>query len=523
MTDTGMVAPFRRVDMWYDGPGPQRRLTVAFRIVLVIPQFIVLYFLALAMIIVLIIGWFGALFMGRLPGWVHSFVSGVVRWYTRVGAYMLLLTDRYPPFSLDDEAYPARPILPEPGRLNRWAVLFRLILVLPAAVFYQIVSYGLTIPLLFVAWLIVLIGGRLPRPLHGAYSALLRYAVRLDAYITMLTPEYSWGMLGDRSAAAPAPPFPPSVAGIAAQPFTTASGSGGPSSTGAPAYAPRSTPPAPQPYSYGSAPSTSVPTPETETETETEPETEPETAPQPEPEVAGTADGAPPSDTEQPGAAQSDVPAAPAWPPPPPPPLVPPPPTDLGAMPPPSPWERTVALPGSATEQSGWGTLVLKGAARGWMIFAIVWGSLLFVGQAVAQGVRTNRTAATVRQYNTIVSDYNGTYNVLRTTLVKGGTGPDACTTLTWLQTADQQTADSLGRFGAALHDMSFPSDADDSSQRVESDVAQLSVFFQALASAPNLGQYRTLARQSNVSALLSSYPTDVQSLLNDVNARIGR
>ena len=57
----------------------------------------------------LVIGWFAALFTGRLPQWAHTFLGGVVRWYTRSGAYMFLLTDRYPPFSFDDVEYPVRP------------------------------------------------------------------------------------------------------------------------------------------------------------------------------------------------------------------------------------------------------------------------------------------------------------------------------------------------------------------------------------------------------------------------------
>ena len=246
MTDAAMAAATRRVDMWFAGTAPQRRLTVAFRIILAIPQIIVLYFLFIAAVFVLVIGWFGALFMGRLPEWVHSFVGGVVRWTTRVGAYMFLLTDRYPPFSLDDEDYPARPILPEPGRLNRWAVLFRLILVIPAYVFAQIVEYGLTFPLLFVAWLIALFSGRMHPALYPAYSALLRYQVRLHSYLFMLTSEYAWGMLGDPSAAlSPFAPLPPPPS------FPTPQAPG-PTATGLAPSPPAPTPPA-QPYAYPSA------------------------------------------------------------------------------------------------------------------------------------------------------------------------------------------------------------------------------------------------------------------------------
>ena len=66
---------------------------------------------------------------------------------------------------------------------------------------------------------------------------------------------------------------------------------------------------------------------------------------------------------------------------------MPPPTSGLGAMPPPSHWERSVpTVPGA--ELPPWGRLVLQGAARGWMVFAIVWGAILFLGQNVAQ-IRT--------------------------------------------------------------------------------------------------------------------------------------
>src|SRR6202012_23727 len=86
--------PSRRAEMWFDGPARQRRWTVLLRIILTIPQYFVLLFVFLAAIIVVIIGWFAALFIGRLPQWVHQFLTGVVRWQTRVAAYVYLLTDR---------------------------------------------------------------------------------------------------------------------------------------------------------------------------------------------------------------------------------------------------------------------------------------------------------------------------------------------------------------------------------------------------------------------------------------------
>jgi hypothetical protein len=68
---------------------------------LAIPHYIVLAFLYIAAVVVVIIAWFAILFTGRYPRGMFDFVVGVLRWSLRVGAYaFLLVTDRYPPFSL---------------------------------------------------------------------------------------------------------------------------------------------------------------------------------------------------------------------------------------------------------------------------------------------------------------------------------------------------------------------------------------------------------------------------------------
>lgn len=79
----------------------RNRLTTFFRGILVIPQAIVLIFLYIAVGVVWFIAFFAVLFTGRWPEGLRTFVVGVVRWQTRVSAYALLLTDEYPPFSLD--------------------------------------------------------------------------------------------------------------------------------------------------------------------------------------------------------------------------------------------------------------------------------------------------------------------------------------------------------------------------------------------------------------------------------------
>jgi hypothetical protein len=79
----------------------RNRLTVAFRIILVIPHAIVLAVLGIAAWLAAFIAVFIVLFTGAWSEGLRDFVTGVFRWGTRVNAYLLLLTDEYPPFSLD--------------------------------------------------------------------------------------------------------------------------------------------------------------------------------------------------------------------------------------------------------------------------------------------------------------------------------------------------------------------------------------------------------------------------------------
>jgi len=191
----------------------------------------------------LLLGWFAALFTGRLPVPFASFLSGFLAAYTRVQAYYMLLTDEFPPFAFATRDYPVNVTL-APGRLNRLAVLFRLILAVPAAIVSGAALAGWCL-LGFFIWLLVLVTGRVPGALFDATTALVRYYMRYAAYVWMLTSAYPSGLFGDQ----PSPTEPQEAyqqgayPGETAWPPPPAPVSGGVFDRTAPAAAPVSTSP----------------------------------------------------------------------------------------------------------------------------------------------------------------------------------------------------------------------------------------------------------------------------------------
>lgn len=182
---------------------------------LLIPHFIVLFFLWIAFWFVTVIAFFAILFTGRYPRDLFAFNLGVLRWSWRVGyySYSALGTDRYPPFSLADHPdYPARLDVPYPESLSRGLVLVKWWLL--AIPHYLIVSLfvggawgtstwrdgeqvgwesgspGLIVICVVIAGFAVLFTQHYPRGLYDFVMGLDRWALRVAAYASLMTDSY---------------------------------------------------------------------------------------------------------------------------------------------------------------------------------------------------------------------------------------------------------------------------------------------------------------------------------------------
>src|SRR6266542_2466546 len=164
------------------------RLTVFFRLLLVIPHLIWLALWGIVAELAVLIAWFAALFTGRVPDGLHGFIANFLRYSTRVNSYMLLLANPYPPFS-SAGSYPIDVRIDSPQQQSRLTVFFRLLLVIPAG----LLSYVFRIVNNLVAllgWFYCLALGRMHEGMRNISAWLLRYEIQTYAYLFLLTGRY---------------------------------------------------------------------------------------------------------------------------------------------------------------------------------------------------------------------------------------------------------------------------------------------------------------------------------------------
>ena len=196
-TDSTSVQPYGPGSVTYDVQYPESlsRLLIFVKWLLAIPHFIVLYALGIAAAVAWILAFFAILFTGKFPEGMFKFMVGYFRWTANVTAYVGLLRDEYPPFSLDAGQYPVTVDIAYPEGLNRWLVLIKWLLIIPqlfVIVFIFIAVYISEI----IAWFAILFTGKYPRGLFDFAVGAYRWNQRINAYVYFMRDEYPPFSLG---------------------------------------------------------------------------------------------------------------------------------------------------------------------------------------------------------------------------------------------------------------------------------------------------------------------------------------
>ena len=183
-----------------EGPYPMRfeveyperlnRWKTLLRIFLLIPAAVLLLILSWVRTIVVPVGWIAVFLSRSYPPWLFAALTGYLGFEARVGAYVALLTDRYPSFEAAGSPVLLEYDVPPAGQLSRWRVsIWKLILLIPQ----WIVGYAFGaawLVLVVIAWLAILVTGRYPRGMFDFVVGVHRWWYRVIGYAASLNDRY---------------------------------------------------------------------------------------------------------------------------------------------------------------------------------------------------------------------------------------------------------------------------------------------------------------------------------------------
>jgi len=166
------------------------RLLPLVKWLLAIPHLLVLIVLGIGAFFAGIIAFFAVLFTGAYPRGIWDYITGVHRWGLRVGSYVLLLTDVYPPFSLEDDPnYPVRVEFDYPETIDRWRPLVQWLLAIPYLIVAGILFYVAEIVAL-IGVFVILFTKNLPEGMFKLILNPFRWQLRGNTYAYFLVTQY---------------------------------------------------------------------------------------------------------------------------------------------------------------------------------------------------------------------------------------------------------------------------------------------------------------------------------------------
>jgi hypothetical protein len=171
---------------------PQRsRLTVLFRLPLCFVHLVWLITWTILAWLAAVLKWLVLLFGGKSPSGIHEFIAAYQRYQCHVLAYLYLIANPFPGFVGKPDSYPVELQIAAPEKQNRLTVLFRLVLVIPAALIASAYN-GLLLTVAVLGWFASLVTGRMPVGLARAGALALRYCMQTSAYWLILTDSYPY-------------------------------------------------------------------------------------------------------------------------------------------------------------------------------------------------------------------------------------------------------------------------------------------------------------------------------------------
>lgn len=175
------------VQLSIEYPESSNRLTAFFRLILAIPIVVLSVGVASAQMFMALAVGLMILFRCRYPRWWFDFNLKVLRFDTRVNAYVGLMQDAYPS---TDEDQSVHLDVEYPQNLNRWMPLVKWLLAIPHYIVLYVLSI-VSLVLMIIAWFAILFTGRYPRALFDFNLGVTRWNVRLTAYMfTLMTDRY---------------------------------------------------------------------------------------------------------------------------------------------------------------------------------------------------------------------------------------------------------------------------------------------------------------------------------------------
>jgi hypothetical protein len=126
------------------------------------------------------------LFRQKYPRWWFDWNIALVKFSTRVGAYIGLLTDVYPSTDEEQSVHIEIPYPDVPKDLNRWLPLVKWFLAIPHYIVVACLAVA-AIVCVVIAWFAILFTGRYPRGLFDFVVGVSRWGLRVGAYAFLLT------------------------------------------------------------------------------------------------------------------------------------------------------------------------------------------------------------------------------------------------------------------------------------------------------------------------------------------------